>query len=85
MVGSFLDVLFFLLTVILSELHEKPRRKEEGKIELRKKQYRRICMRGITFLTAGPLFYVIHCCFLSSPFPFPLDVPAEWPLKRYII
>ena len=25
LVGSFLDVLFFLLTVILSELHEKPR------------------------------------------------------------
>ena len=28
LVGSFLDVLFFLLTVILSELQEKPRRKD---------------------------------------------------------
>ena len=27
LVGSFLDALFLLLTVILSELHEKPRRK----------------------------------------------------------
>ena len=27
-VGSFLDVLFLLLPVILSELHEKPRRKD---------------------------------------------------------
>ena len=26
--GSFLDVLFLLLAVILSELHEKPRRKD---------------------------------------------------------
>ena len=28
LVGSFLDVLFLLLAVILSELHEKPRRKD---------------------------------------------------------
>ena len=28
LVGSFLDMLFLLLAVILSELHEKPRRKD---------------------------------------------------------
>ena len=28
LVGSFLDVLFWLLAVILSELHERPRRKD---------------------------------------------------------
>ena len=28
LVGSFLDVLYFFLAVILSELHEKPRRKD---------------------------------------------------------
>ena len=28
LVGSFLDVLFLLLAVILSELHEKPRRND---------------------------------------------------------
>ena len=28
LVGSFLDVLFLLLALILSELHEKPRRKD---------------------------------------------------------
>ena len=28
LVGSFLDVLYFLLAIILSKLHEKPRRKD---------------------------------------------------------
>ena len=31
LVGSFLDVLFLLLTVVLSELHEKPKRKDRVK------------------------------------------------------
>ena len=56
-VASFLDVLFLLLAVILSELHEN----QEGiKIELQKNVHRRICVRDITFLTA-PLFLIgIH-------------------------
>ena len=51
MVGSFLDGLFLLLSVILSELHEKPRR---NKKKLQKKVHRWICVRNITFLTARP-------------------------------
>ena len=58
---SFLDVFFLLLTVILSELHEKPRR---IKIELQKKDHRRISVREITFLTTRLPFDVIFCCFL---------------------
>ena len=60
LVGPFLDVLFVLLSVILSELHEKPRKKNE----LQQKVNRRICVRDVTFLTAHPPFYVIFCCFL---------------------
>ena len=50
-----------------------------------RKEYRRICVRGITFLTARPLSMSFSVASLSSPFPFLLDVLAEWPLKRYII
>ena len=57
--GSFLDVLFLLLAVTLSELQVKPRRKDW----VSKKIYRKI-VRGISFLTALPPFYVILCCFL---------------------
>ena len=57
LVGSFQDVLFLLLAVILSGL-------QEGiKIELLKKEHRRICDRVITFLTARSTFYVNFCCF----------------------
>ena len=60
LVGFFLDVLFLLLAVILSELHVKRRRKDW----VSEKIYRKICVRGIHFLTALPPFYVIFCCFL---------------------
>ena len=64
--GSFLDVPFFLLAVILSDLHVNPRRKDW----VAEKIHRRICVKGITFLTACPPFYVIFCCFLDLlPFP----------------
>ena len=41
------------------------RRKEE-KIKLQKKEHRRICEKGITFLAAGALFYVIFLSLFSS-------------------
>ena len=53
LVGSFLDVLFLLLTVILSELHVKPRRNDW----VSEKMYRKICVRGINFFTAITPFY----------------------------
>ena len=60
MVGSFFDVLFFLLVVILPEVQVKPRRKDR----VSEKIYRKICVRGINFLTALPPFCAILCCFL---------------------
>ena len=66
MVGSFLDVLFLLLAVILSGLHEKPRR---IKIELQKKVHGRVCARDIIFLTARPALCVTFYCFLRLLHP----------------
>ena len=61
LIGSFLDVLFLLLAVILPG----SLRNQEGiKIELQKKVHRRICVSDITFLNAHPLFYVTFYCFL---------------------
>ena len=59
MVGSFLDVLFLLPAVTLTELHEKPRMSK-----LQKKDHGRISVREITFLTTRLPFDVIFCCFL---------------------
>ena len=42
-----MDIPFLLLDGILSELQEKPRRKDE----LQKRVHRRICVRDITFLS----------------------------------
>ena len=77
LVGSFLNVLFLLLAVILSELHVKPRRKVSEEI------YRNICVRGINFLTALTPFYVIRCCFLClllspSQVTYLLNGPYGW-------
>ena len=43
---------------------------QEEKIELQKKENRKICVRDITFFAARPLSYVTFCCFfrLLSPF-----------------
>ena len=60
MVGSFLDVFFLLLPVILSDFYGKPKRNDW----LTEKIHSRICVRDINFLTAGPPFYFIFCCFL---------------------
>ena len=57
----FLECALFLLAVIFSGLHEKLRRNED---KLLKKVHRRVCERGITFLTVRPPFYVTFCCFL---------------------
>ena len=60
MVGSFLDVLILLLTVILSGLNEKPRRNKYW-----------VTGRDITFLIACPPFCVIFGFFLRLlPPPF---------------
>ena len=69
LVGSFLDVLFLLLAVILSELHVKPKKKDW----VSEKIYRKICVSDINFLTARTPFHVILCCFLCL-FPSPSQV-----------
>ena len=54
-------------------------RNQKRKIELQKIVHRKICARGITFLTA-------RCTVSpSTPSPFLSDVLAEWPLLRYRI
>ena len=40
------------------------RNQEVRKIELLKKEHRRICERDITFWIERPPFYVTFCCFL---------------------
>ena len=61
LVGTFLDVLFLLLAVILPG----SLRNQKGiKIEFQKKVHRRICVSYITFLNAHPPFYVTFYCFL---------------------
>ena len=67
LVGFFLDGLYLLFTVILSELYEKPRRNKDWVTE--KSTQKNLC-GSITFLTAHHPFYVIFCCFLRLlPFP----------------
>ena len=61
LVGSFFDVLFFLLVVILPEVQVKPRRKDR----VLEKIYRKICVRGINFLTALPHFCAILSLMIS--------------------
>ena len=55
LLDTFLDVLFLLLTVILSELYETPRRKDW----VTEKVQTRICVRDITFLTARLPFLLL--------------------------
>ena len=76
LVGSFLDVHFLLLAVILSEPHQKPRRKDW----VTEKVHRRICVTDITFLTAYSPFYVFLLLSLSTPSPFLSNTLAKWPL-----
>ena len=61
LVGSFLDVLFLLLAVVLSDFM----RNQEGiKFELQRKVHGRICERKTTFLIASTPFYDIFCYLL---------------------
>ena len=63
LVGSFLDVLFLLLAVILSRFLEKPRRNKDWVTE--KSTYIEELVWGRSFFfTARPPFYVAFCCFL---------------------
>ena len=61
LVGSFLDVLFLLLSVRLSGLYEKPRKKKDWVTE--KKSIEEFVWETSFFLTARPSFYVTFCCF----------------------
>ena len=68
-----------LLAVMLSQLHVRPRRK----VWVSEKIYRKICGRGINFLTALLPFYLILCCFLclllsSSQVTYLLNGPYGW-------
>ena len=77
LVGSFLNVFFLLLAVILPQ---NVMRNQEGKIELQKKVHRRICVKDITFLTTRSPFYVFFLLSLSNSSPFPSDALAKWQL-----
>ena len=71
-----LDVLFLLLALILSGLHEIPRR---HKIEIQKKAHRRICVRDIFWLHAL-LSMSLFVAFFVYSFPLPKWRLAKWPL-----
>ena len=76
LVGFFLDVLFLLLSVILSGLHEKPKRNKEWFTE--KSTWKNLC-EGHNFFDCMPCFL---CHFLllysSTPSLLPNVVLAEW-------
>ena len=65
LLNSFLDVLFSLFAVILSGLHEKPRRRKDWVTE--KKYIEEFVWR--TFLTARTPVFVTFCCFLHLLLP----------------
>ena len=67
LVGSFLDVLFLSLAVILSELHQKPRRKD---LVTAKNTQKNLC-EGHHFFDCTSSF-LCHFLLLSSSTPFPL-------------
>ena len=77
LVGSFLDVLFLLLAIMLSELHEKLRRK--GWVT--EKSIKKNLCEGHHFFDCSPSF-LCHFMFIysSTPFLFPSDVIAKRPL-----
>ena len=75
LVDTFLNGSFLLLAVILSELPEKPKRKDWV---TKKKIHRSICVRNITLLTARSPFYVFLLLPLSTLSPFPSNTLAEW-------
>ena len=60
LVGSFLDMLFLLLAVILSELHEKTKKK---RLSYRKKCIEE-CVWGISLFWLHALFSMSFCCVL---------------------
>ena len=67
LLGSFLDELFLLLAVILSEFQEKP---IWNKDEVQKKAHRIIFVRNLNFLIARSPFYYNICYFLCVLPPF---------------
>ena len=83
LVGSFLDVLFLLLAVILLGLHEKPRKNKDWVTE---KSTLKNLGDGYHFFNCTASF-LCYFLLLSSftPFPFPSDVLPQWTLQRYIL
>ena len=81
LVNFFLDVLFLLLAVILSELYENPRRKKDWVAERGAKK--NLC-EGDHFFDCMPSLLCFFCCFLRL-LSFPSDVLAVWPQWKYII
>ena len=59
-------------------------RNQEGKIELQKKIYWRICVSDTTFLIARSPFYVFLLLSSSTPSPFPSDVLNSMPLSENV-
>ena len=80
LVGSFLDVLFLSLAVILSELHEKTRRKDW----VTEKVHRGFAWGISLFLTVRSPFHAFLLLSSSTPSPFSNNALAEWPLDTYI-
>ena len=79
-VGSFLDVLYFFLAVIISELHEKPRRKDWV---TEKSRYNNLC-KGYHFFDSTPSFILYNFLLLSLfslPPPFQMTYLLNDPIK----
>ena len=74
LVGSSLDVLLFLLAILLSEPHEKPRRNND-RVKKNIHFFWLHAILSISFLLLSP----------STPLLFLSDVLAEWPLNRRIV
>ena len=74
LVGSFLEVLFLLLILISSELHEKPIRNKDRATE---KSTSKNLWEEHHFFDCTPSFLLLSS---STPSLLPSDVLAEWPL-----
>ena len=81
LIGSFLDVFFLLLAVILSELHGKSRRNKDWVTE--KSSYKNL-YEGYYVFDCTPFFLCYFLLLSSSTLsPFPTDVRAEWSDTKY--
>ena len=85
LVASSLDVLFLFLTVILSELHEKPRRKDWA-TEIRAEKNGHPFEGGTSlFWLDALLFMSIYIDSSSTPSSLSSDEVAEWTVWIYLV